>query len=305
MSGEPSILTGMNARTGIDRLLDSGPVARLRAGLTLLKAAALFVLPLPILIVLVGALINDDTRRLVLASTSLGCFFSAGVLTLRGLVTEMRYTLGDQIGLAWRPRKLAGAVLTAAGAALAGLAAGHSAVGAATFAALGAAGHLGFYGLDLRARRLAVTNVEGLDVMTIGDQLEQAQLRLRRIDAASRAIAVPEFRERLARITAVGGEIVAEIARDPRKAAHARRFLNLFLDSTERITGQYARTHTGVRSGPLEDHFRALLVDMERTFSAQHRKLLESHAEELDVEIEVLNARLKQGRAGVHVEKGL
>jgi 5-bromo-4-chloroindolyl phosphate hydrolysis protein len=305
MSGEPSVFTGMQASTGIDRLLDSGPVARLRAGLTLFKVAALMLLPLPLLIVLVGALINDDTRRLVLAATSLGCFFSAAVVTWRGLVAEMRYTLGDQVALAWMPRKLSGAVLTAAGAALAALTAGHSTVGAATFAAIGAAGHLGFYGLDLRARRLAVTNVDGLDVLTISDQLEQAQLRLRRIDAASRAIAVPEFRERLARITKVGGEIVSEVARDPRKAVHARRFLNLFLDSTERITGEYARTHSGIRRGPLEDHFRALLVDMERTFSAQHRALLESNAEELDVEIEVLNARLKQGRAGAHVERGL
>jgi len=305
MGGDSSVLTGANARAGIDRLLDSGPVARLRAGLTLFKVAALVLLPLPLLIVLIGALINDDTSRLVLAATALACFWSAGVLTWRGLVAEMRYSLGDQIALAWMPRKLSGAMLTAAGAALAAFTAGHSSIGAATFAALGAAGHLGFYGLDLRARRLAVTNVEGLDVITIGDQLEQAQLRLRRIDAASRAIAVAEFRERLARITAVGGEIVAEIARDPRKAAHARRFLNLFLDSTERITGQYARTHTGIRSGPLEDHFRALLVDMERTFAAQHRRLLESNAEELDVEIEVLNARLKHGHAGAHVERGL
>jgi 5-bromo-4-chloroindolyl phosphate hydrolysis protein len=284
--------------TGIDRLLKERPLARLRAGLTVLKAAALLVLPLPLLIVIAAALIGDNTRTLTLAAAALASFWGAGVLTWRGLTTEMRYTLGDQIALTWMPRKLSGALLTGLGAGLAALTAGHSPIGSLVFAALGGAGHLCFYGLDMRAGRLAVTKVEGLDVTSIGDQLEEAHLRLRRIDAASHAIAVPEFRVRLARITSVGREILAEIARDPHKAARARRFLNLFLDSTERVTGEYARTHTGLRSRPLEDNFRTLLVDMERTFSEQHRALLESDAVALDVEMAVLDARLKQDAPG-------
>ena len=155
-----------------------------------------------------------------------------------------------------------GALLTAGGAALAALTANHSVIGAATFATLGGVGHLCFYGLDMRVRRVTVTPVDGLDVASIADQLEQAHLRLRRIDAAANAIAVPEFRSRLARITAAGRDILAEIARDPGKASRARRFLNLFLDSTERVTAEYARTHSGIRSRPLEENFRKLLLDM-------------------------------------------
>ena len=304
MDAEHNGVTRMSARSGIDRLLNEGPVARLRAGVTVLTAAALFVLPLPLLIVIAAALIGDNTRTLALAAASLASFWTAGVLTWRGLVTETRYMLGDQIALTWRPRKLSGAILTAGGAALTALTGGHSVVGASIFAALAGAGHLCFYGLDMRAPRLAVTNIAGLDVTSISDQLEQAQLRLRRIDAATRTIAVPEFRTRLARVTAIGQQILGEIARDPHKAARARRFLNLFLDSTERVTCEYARTHTGLRSRPLEDTFRTLLVDMERTFSEQHRLLLESDAVALDVEMEVLNARLKQD-TGAYVEKRL
>jgi 5-bromo-4-chloroindolyl phosphate hydrolysis protein len=151
---------------------------------------------------------------------------------------------------------------------------------------------------------MTVTPVDGVDVTSIADQLEQAQLRLRRIDAAATVIAVPEFRDRLARITAVGREILAEIARDPRKATRARRFINLFLDSTERVTAEYARTHGGSRR-PLEENFRKLLFDMEHTFSEQQRKLLESDDVSLDVEMEVLNTRLKQEGVSAHVEKGL
>jgi 5-bromo-4-chloroindolyl phosphate hydrolysis protein len=279
------------------------PLARLRARLRVATSAALFLLPLPLLIVIAGALIAGNMQRLTLAASALACFWAAGVLTWRGLAGETRYVLGEQIDLDRIPRKFLGALVTAGGAALAALTAGHSVTGAAAFAVVGGAGHLCFYGLDMRVRRVTVTPVGGLDVGGIADQLEQAHLRLRRIDAAAKAIAVPEFRSRLARITAVGRDILAEIARDPRKASHARRFLHLFLESTERVTAEYARTHTGIRSRPLEDNFRTLLFDMEHTFSEQQRKLLESDAVSLDVEMEVLNARLKQEGVSAYVER--
>jgi 5-bromo-4-chloroindolyl phosphate hydrolysis protein len=139
-----------------------------------------------------------------------------------------------------------------------------------------------------------VAAAQGIDRGAVTRQLEQAYGRLRGIEAAAREIAVPEFGERLSRITRIGRSILDEIERDPRDAARARRFLNLYLDSAERVTLEYARTHRQIRSRPLERNFRQLLVDMESTFTEQHRKLLESDMLSLDVDIEVLNARLKR-----------
>jgi 5-bromo-4-chloroindolyl phosphate hydrolysis protein len=302
MTGDPRRVAPVNVRIGAVSAAKAS-LARLRARLKVATSAALFLLPLPLLIVIAAALIADDIERLTLAASALACFWMAGVLTWRGLASEVGYMLGEEIDLDRIPRKFLGALLTAGGAALAALTANHSVAGAATFAALGGVGHLCFYGLDLRARRVTVTPVDGLDLASITDQLEQAHLRLRRIDAAANAIAVPEFRSSLARITAAGRDILAEIARDPRKASRARRFLNLFLDSTERVTAEYARTHPGIRSRPLEENFRKLLFDMEQTFSQQQRRLLESDAVSLDVEMEVLNARLKQEGVSEYVEK--
>jgi len=302
MIGDPRRVGGVNVRVGAVAAAKAS-LARLRARLTMATSAALFLLPLPLMIVIASALIADDIERLTLAGSALASFWMAGVLTWRGLASEMGYVLGERIDLDRIPRKFMGALLTAGGAALAALTANHSVVGAATFATLGGVGHLCFYGLDMRVRRVTVTPVDGLDVASIADQLEQAHLRLRRIDAAANAIAVPEFRSRLARITAAGRDILAEIARDPGKASRARRFLNLFLDSTERVTAEYARTHSGIRSRPLEENFRKLLLDMEQTFSQQQRKLLETDVVSLDVEMEVLSARLKQQGVSDYVEK--
>ena len=280
-----------------------GSLVRLRARLRVVKSAALFLLPLPLLLVIVGALVAGEMGRLSMAAGALASFWTAGLLAWRALAIEMRYLCGEQIDVDRLPRKLSSALLTAGGAALTALTAGHSTTGAAAFAVLGGVGHLCFYGPDMRVPRVTVTEVEGLDVAGIAGQLEQAHRRLRGIDAASRVITVPEFRTRLTRITTVGREILGEIARDPRKAGRARRFLHLFLDSTERITSEYARTHSGIRSRPLEENFRQLLVDMEHTFSDQHRKLLESDTVSLDVEMDVLNARLKQEGIGASKER--
>ena len=140
--------------------------------------------------------------------------------------------------------------------------------------------------------------MEGVDSAAVTAALKQAYGRLRGIETAARDIRVPEFGERLARIIDIGRGILQEIERDPRDASRARKFMNIYLDSAERVTTEYARTHRQLRSQPLEQNFRQLLVDMESTFDQQRTKLLENDLTSLDVEIEVLNARLK--REGVN-----
>jgi len=188
--------------------------------------------------------------------------------------------------------------LTALGAGLAAFAGDNSVVGVVVFGLLAACGYLCFYGRDPQRRRIQVAQVAGIDAASVTAQLKQAYGRLQGIEHAAQTIAVPEFRQRLGRITGIGRQVLAEIERDPRDASRARRFLNLYLDSAERVTAEYARTHRQVRNRPLEQNFRQLLIDMEQTFEAQHRKLLDNDLLSLDVEIEVRNSRLK--REGVH-----
>jgi 5-bromo-4-chloroindolyl phosphate hydrolysis protein len=290
------------------RALEPSPVmrvlARARARAAVAKAAVLFILPAPLVFAMVGAMIGEDTSRLALSAGGLASVWGAGVLAWRGLADEARYLLGDTLDLPRVPRKMLSAGLTTVGAGLCAAAGGHTLAGASVFAVVGGVGPLCFYGRDLKPVRLTVAVVDGIDVSSVTEQLEQAERRLRRIEAASRAIAVPEFSERLARITTIGRGILAKIARDPRDASRARRFLHLYLDSTERVTEEYARTHSAGNAA-LEDNFRQLLTEMEKTFAEQHRRLLESDAVSLDVEIEVLNARLKREGMGEPVERGL
>jgi len=269
-----------------------------RAWAPVLKAALLFVLPMPLTISIVIQLATGNVAKLAVTSAALAALWGAGMLTWRALIAEARYFLGELADPPRVPLKALGAALTAVGAGLTGLAGAHGVANAIVLALLAGVGYVFFYGRDLKPHRIEIVNVDGIDIAAVTATLKQAYGRLRGIEAAARDIAVPEFGERLQRITDIGRGILAEIERDPRDASRARKFLNIYLDSAERVTTEYARTHRQLRSRPLEDNFRQLLVDMESTFDEQRKKLLENDLTSLDVEIEVLNTRLK--REGVN-----
>jgi 5-bromo-4-chloroindolyl phosphate hydrolysis protein len=268
-------------------------IRRLRAWAPTAKAAALFLLPLPLLVALIANLVGGNAERAALTAAALASMWTAGALAVRGLAGEARYLLGERLDPPTVPWKLLSAALTALGGSLSAVAGGHTLTMAAVFATLAVLGHLAFYGRDLRPPRIRVADVEGIDRSTVTVQLKQAHARLRGIVVAAAANPVLELRERLTHIAELGRGILEEIERDPAKATRARRFLNVYLDGAERIAAEYARTHAQGANQPLEQNFRRLLTEMETTFAEQRRRLAERDLTALDVDIEVLHARLK------------
>jgi len=265
-----------------------------RAWAPVFKTAILFILPLPLLIASIWSLASGQMPEFALTFGALTSLWGAGFVTLRGLVGEARFLLGQKLDPPSVPFKALGLALTGLGAGLAALSAGHDVVGTLVFGGLAAIGHAAFFGRDLRPRRIVLPAVAGVDRDEVTELLKRAYAQLQGVETAARQIGVPEFGERLDRIVAWGRKILREIEEDPRDATRARKFLAVYLDGAERVTQQYAKSHGKARSAPLEANFRRLLVDMESTFAAQHAKLQEKDTMALDVEIEVLNARLRQ-----------
>jgi hypothetical protein len=87
-----------------------------RAWAPVLKAAVLFVLPLPLVIAFVVALVTGEFFRFVGISGALTAFFGAGVLTWLALAAEARYFLGDRMDVPVVPFRLISTFLTATGA---------------------------------------------------------------------------------------------------------------------------------------------------------------------------------------------
>ena len=273
-------------------------VRRWRAWTPTSKAAALFLLPFPLYLAFLVALIDGDLDEILLTAGGVGCFWVAGVLATRALAGEARYILGERPAPPALPFKLLSAVLTTIGVLLAATAAGYGVALVAVFVVLGLSGHMAFYGRDLRAPRIRVALVDGVDIAAVTAQLKQAYSRLRGIAAVSQAIRVPEFRDRLSHIIGIGRAILLEIERDPANAARSRRFLNLYLDETERITADYARAQKRLSDGRFDDSFRELLGDLERAFEHQRQRLVNHERMSLDADIEVLSTRLKREGLG-------
>lgn len=272
----------------------TGLVRRGRAWAPTAKSAALFILPLPLAVATIAALIEGDLAQIALAGGGLTALWTAGACAFEGLACEARYALHQVPGLPRVRFKLLSAVLTVAGVLLAALAGGHPLTSALIFAIIALAGHLAFYGPDIRPRRIRVATADGVDRALVEQLLTQAHSRLRRIETAVAAIAAPALRPRLDRVVATGRAILLELERRPAEASRARRFLNVYLDGAERVTTQYARATSGEAGPALDQQFDQLLTDVERTFEAQHRRLVERDRMALDVDIEVLTARLRQ-----------
>ena len=258
------------------------------------RAILLFVLPLPLLAAAILSLAKGALLKLVVDAAGLAIFLYAAVLARQGLANEAEYNSRKVARPPRVPRKTIAAVLIALACALiAHLSVGYPLV-VAVFFGLGA--FLGFYlayGLDPRKERLIKVR-PGVSTEQLVHALNEGYKAIASIDAASERIYNTEFRQRLGRITELAEQILKHIEEDPNDLRRARKFLNVYLDGTQRVTQGYARTHGAGQTTELEANFRRALVSIEQVFHEQYQKLQESNVMDLDVQIEVLRTQLER-----------
>ncbi len=258
------------------------------------RARLLFLLPLPLLAALVVSLAKGALLKVIVDALGLALFLYAAILARRGLANEAHYRNRKHAIPPRIPLKTIAAVLLALVCTLVShLSAGYSLAVSALF---GIGASLGFYlvyGLDPRKRkRIGVRS--GVNNEQLVDALDEGYRDISAIETASRRIHNDEFRQRLARITALAERILAHIEDDPRDLRLARKFLIVYLDGTQQVTAGYARTHGAGKTRELEANFRRALISIEQVFSEQYDKLQESRVLDLDVQIEVLRNQLER-----------
>jgi 5-bromo-4-chloroindolyl phosphate hydrolysis protein len=259
-----------------------------------MAGALMYLLPAPVFLKAIVALWAGNLDMLVNAGVASALFLLAATLARRGLKREIEYRERPRASAPPPPLKAAAGALLAAATGFAAFAvAGHALPVAVVFGAIAALGYFLFYGTDSRGRELAPSLSRG-SADEVGAILRDAYQRLDSIEQASARIGTKEFRQRLGTIVGATENILKAIEEDPRDLRQARRFLNVYLDGVQRVTEQYARTHPRTQSLALEQNFRTLLVEMENICDQQYTKLMQNDALDLDVQIEVLNTRLKQ-----------
>lgn len=271
-------------------MFDIKEVSRLRAKF---DGLLIVLLTWPLLLKAVFSLWTDDPELLAASGGGWLLFMLGALLCRRGRRLERQERDRRMTSGSGRLLKMAGGgVIGLATAFTALFAAGHGLPIALAFGLLAALGYFLLYGNDVAgavSRRLP---------QAAGDEaaalLQDAWRRLDGIEAASRRISSAEFRQRLGHIVGGAERILKLVADDPRDLRRARKFLTVYLEGARRITEEYARTHAGGGPAELEHNFRTLLVDMQNTCEDQYAKLLQHDSSDLEVQIEVLSARLRR-----------
>jgi hypothetical protein len=260
------------------------PPRRSRVGM---RVNLLFFAPLPLLIRAFGL----EAAGLVQTLAGFGLLILAAWLTREGERAQEAYEARKVARRPALPRKLAGAVLTGIGIALACIPDATGLAGPLLLGALGTILHVlsfgpdplrdkGMEGIDTYAQDRAARAVDGAEKYL--DAMQDAVLRAR--DRTLEA--------RVDRFQSAARAMFRQIEEDPRDLVASKKYLTVYLMGARDATVKFADLYARSREPGLRADYEALLDDLERSFAARTRALLEDNRDDLNVEIEVLRERL-------------
>ena len=221
-----------------------------------------------------------------------GLLMLAAWLTREGVKAHAEY---DARKIARRPaipRKVFGACLTGAGLMTGAVLWQANEVTLFLFGMLGAALHLGSFGLDpMRGK-----GMEGIDTfqtdrvaraVTEGEGyiagMKDAILRAR--DGA--------LETRVGHFADTARALFRQVENDPGDLTDARKYMSVYLMSARDATAKFADVYATSRDAKARADYDALLTDLESNFAGRTTALLSNNHTDLDVEIQVLRDRLK------------
>lgn len=258
------------------------------------KARLLWLLPLPLIPATVIALGNGRLTAFLANAGAYSLFVAGAILVRRGFLQEVNQRQQRfQTSYRWPFKAMGGVTVGLATILTAWIGAGYDLPVALAFGAGAFVAFVLLYGLDLRRHAVVVTG-QNSTAQRVSTALEQAEQKIQIIEQACGHLDQPELKQRLTNIISLAQDILTQIARDPRDLQRARKFLNTYLDGTQRVVVGYAEAHANDRAQPLEENFRRVLITIEEIFELQYQRLLENDLRDLDVQMEVLETQLKR-----------
>lgn len=249
----------------------------------------LFLLPLPLVAVLLSSLVDGELTRLLVSAVVLALYFGAAIAMRHGMEQEITYLSRRFAARPPPPVKLLASIMATAGTLLsAWWLTGYSLLDAAGFAFGTLVGCVLFYGVDPR-RHAGTAGVADRDAALV---LAEAEDKILAIDQSNQAIRNRELSDQLSRITARARSILDQLQQKPAGITSSRKFLTSYLDGARDVAIGYASTHSKTSDEAMSEQFRDVLSRIESVFAEQHQRLIEEDVMDLDVQIEVLKTQL-------------
>ncbi len=232
---------------------------------------------------------------------SLGLLLLAAWLTREGLLAQEAFEARKVARRPAIPRKLFGAVLTGAGLATTGLA-GHGHIEAIIFGVLGLGLHIAAFGFDpMKSKGLG--DVDEFQNSRVARAVEEAEAHLTAMHKSIASLNDRDLVARIERFQSTARHMFRVIETDPRDLTAARKYLSVYLDAARQASAKFADLYARNHSVEARKNYEALLEDLEQSFGSRTQKLLADDHVDLDIEIDVLRARLE--REGVKIASDL
>jgi hypothetical protein len=234
---------------------------------------------------------GDDPRDMLLGLAAGGLIILAAWLTREGLKAEAAYSARKLARRPALPRKLLGAVLTGGALAIGGIIAGQGLLYPVLYALVGAALHLGAFGLDPMADK----GMEGIDAFQTGrvaSAVAEGEAYLAGMQDAILRAKDRSLERRVEQFAAAARGLFRTIEADPGDLTAARKYLSVYLMGARDATVKFADHYAQTRDASARADYEALLTDLETTFAQKTTAFLTNNRIDLDVEIAVLRDRL-------------
>lgn len=258
-----------------------------------LRRNLLWLAPLPlVLTAFAGGALNMAADLVALA-----LLWAANWLVGEGLRAEAAYDARKVARRPAIPRKLFASALTGLGVGLAAWQPEAGLLASLIFGVTAAVLHGVAFGPDPLRDKVGEAGTGDARVLRAVDEAERLLDEMRGAIAPS---GDAELVRRVERFRATARALFREVEEDPRDLSGVRRYLGVYLvgarDATARFVDVWRREH----DPQARADYIALLEDLDQTFAARTRRLIEDVRTDLDVEIGVLRDRL--GREGLKTE---
>ncbi|MDG1430189.1 MAG: 5-bromo-4-chloroindolyl phosphate hydrolysis family protein, partial [Paracoccaceae bacterium] len=223
---------------------------------------------------------------------ALGLLLLAAWLIREGLFAQEAFESRKVARRPAIPRKLFGAILTGAGLSIAGLA-GHGPVEAIIFGVLGLGLHVAAFGFDPMKSK-GMGDVDEFQNGRVVRAIEEAEAHLAAMQKSIASLNDRDLVSRVERFQSTARHMFRVIEADPRDLTAVRKYLSVYLDAARQASTKFADLYARNHNADARKNYETLLEDLEQSFGSRTQKMLADDHVDLDIEIDVLRARLER-----------
>jgi hypothetical protein len=251
----------------------------------------------PLAFGVVGQMAAGDALDLAAFAAAYAAILFGAALTAAGVVAADEYEARAVASPPAFPRKLVGAGFAALGVGLAAFFGwGLGPLQAGVFAAAAGALHVVAFRPDpMRSKGVDGLVGEALDAAVA--KIETSRALIAEMTDAAAGLGDAELSAKVRAVAAEAEAVVRLVERDPMDLRKVRRLLSVYLVGARDATVRYARTPEGARDAEARAAFLKLLDDLAGHVRRNRTAIEAGGRVALDVEIEVLQDRLKMERA--------